>query len=184
MSETAKRFPHRNATGWFLKYAQNLGIDIGCGNDPITLECEKWDISLGNTDAMFMAGVPDNHFDYVHSYHCLEHLNDPVTAIRNWYRILKPGGWLIVGVPHRDLYEKSTLLPSRWNGDHKTFWLPVHDELPFTLGLLDTMMKALGPIQLQSLVVHDAGCTNTDKPMEHAMGEYTIEIILRKPNMG
>jgi SAM-dependent methyltransferase len=180
MSETAKRFPARHQSGWFLKYTQNLGIDIGSGIDPVTLEVEKWDKELGNTDATFMAGVPDNHFDYVYSYHCLEHLNDPVTAIRNWYRILKPGGWLIIGVPHRNLYEKNTLLPSRWNLDHKTFWLPLHDEPPFTLGLLDTVMKALGPIELQSLVVFDDGCLNTDKPMEHAMGEYTIEIIVRK----
>ena len=181
MSETAKRFDRRMAEGFFSRYTQNLGLDIGCGDDPVTNEVEKWDIQFGNTDATFMAGVPDNHFDYVHSYYLLEHLQYPELAIRNWWRIIKPKGWLIIGVPHRDLYEKSTLLPSRWNGDHKHFFLPTLGEPPDTLGLLETLWKSLGQhVQIHSLRVFDHGNTNQDKPMEHALGEYTIEVIIRK----
>ena len=167
--------------GFFTRYTQNLGIDIGCGDGPVTNEVEKWDKVLGHGDATLMGGVPDCHFDYVYSFHCLEHLDDPVTALRNWFRILKPKGWLIVGVPHRDLYEKNKVLPSRWNGDHKHFWMPVWDEPPHTKGLFETSHAAMGiAAELHSLRVLDEGLEFENEPMTHSNGEYTIEGIWRK----
>lgn len=181
MAETGKMFDARYREGWFSKYTQNLGLDIGCGDNPVTNEVEKWDLLLGNTDATYMEGVPDHHFDYVYSSHLLEHLVDPYTALRNWYRILKPSGWLIICVPHRDLYEKRLLLPSIWNADHKHFFLPQWNEEPDTLGLLATVYQALGKaVKLDSLKIRDDGITNLDNPMVHSGGNYTIEGIWRK----
>jgi SAM-dependent methyltransferase len=181
MSETPKSFDRRVREGFFKRYTQNLGIDIGCGDCPVTNEVEKWDSKFGHGDATFMGGVPDNHFDYVHSFHCLEHLDDPINALRNWLRICKPYGWLIVGVPHRDLYEKTLLLPSRWNGAHKTFWLPHYGEPPHTLGLLEVAHKAFGvSVELQSLRVLDDNIIHHNDPLIHSDGEYSIEGIWRK----
>src|SRR3546814_12230808 len=45
-------------------------------------------------------------------------------GLRNWFRILKPGGHLIVTVPDEDLYEQG-IFPSAYNPDHKwtfTIW--------------------------------------------------------------
>jgi SAM-dependent methyltransferase len=183
MGETSKRFDARMKDGFFTKYIQNSGIDIGCGEEPVSFEVQKWDIIYGNSDATFMEGVPDCHFDFAYSYHLLEHLDDPVTALRNWYRIIKHGGWLIVGVPHRDLYEKKTILPSRYNADHKSFYLPAYSEPPHTRSLVHTFQDALGNYRLISLQVYDAGNTNFHAPLEHALGEYTIEIIIQKPHL-
>jgi SAM-dependent methyltransferase len=183
-NETSKAFDRRMKEGWFLKHAQNLGIDIGSGSEgAITDECERWDLVLGNSDATFMEGIPDDYFDYAYSSHCLEHLADPFTALRNWYRIIKPGGQLIVMVPHRDLYEKKTLLPSRFNGDHKHFYLPVFNDPPHTLGLLQVAWEALGSsaFQLYSLRTLDDGHNKELGTLEHSVGEYSIEMILRKP---
>lgn len=180
MSETAKAFDRRMREGFFLKYIQNLVIDIGCGNSPVSNECEKWDITLGNTDATFMHGVADNVFDCVYSSHLLEHLTEPEVALRNWYRITKRGGWIVIMVPHRDLYEHKRFLPSLWNPDHKTFYMPVFHEPPHTRGLLQTAWEALGKtITVESLRVFSDGNTHTD-PMIHSNGEYSIELILRK----
>lgn len=181
MSETSKAFDRRMREGFFTKYIQNLVIDIGCGPDgAISDECEKWDVCLGHGDATFMKGVADEVFDTVYSSHLLEHLYDPITAIRNWYRILKAGGWLIIVVPHRDLYEKKRLLPSTWNPDHKNFILPIWGEDPHTIGLLDTVQSALGHgFSLESLRVLSDGNTRKESNL-HPDGEYSIEIIVKK----
>jgi SAM-dependent methyltransferase len=179
-TETSKAFERRKREGFFTKYIQNLVIDIGCGSSgSVSDECEKWDIELGNSDATFMDGVADNSFNTVYASHILEHLIDPVTAIRNWYRIAKPNGWVIIIVPHRDLYERKRCLPSLWNRDHKNFFLPLHDDPPHTLGLLDTAIKALGKFQFESLRVMSDGHEHRD-PMLHPNGEYSIELIIRK----
>ncbi|MBV5346213.1 MAG: methyltransferase domain-containing protein, partial [Rhodoferax sp.] len=56
--------------------------------------------------------------DFVHSSHCLEHMRDVREALKNWIRIVKPGGFLILTVPDEDLYEQGQW-PSRFNTDHK-----------------------------------------------------------------
>jgi SAM-dependent methyltransferase len=65
-----------------------------------------------------MAAVSADTFDFVYSSHCLEHMRDVPETLRNWTRILRPGGWLYVVVPDYVLYEKMSW-PSRFNSDHK-----------------------------------------------------------------
>ena len=137
-----------------------------------------WDRDDG--DATLMEGVKPQSYDFVYASHILEHLPDPITALRSWWRILKPGGYLIVAVPHRDLYEKKTDLPSRWNKDHKHFFLPKNTEAPSTIGLEPLIAATLGEMDLAYLKVCDEGHTITD-PELHSDGEYSIEAVVRKP---
>lgn len=48
------------------------------------------------------AGYPDAFFDLVVIYHVIEHVQDPQKLIMEIRRILKPGGWLILGTPDFD----------------------------------------------------------------------------------
>jgi len=104
---------------------------------------------------------------------------DPAEALTNWWRVLRPGGLLLLYLPHRDLYEKRMTLPSNWNNDHKFFFLPERDEEPDTLGVLPLLTRTLIDLDLVALKVCDDGHTITD-PKVHSDGEYSIEAIVRK----
>ena len=42
---------------------------------------------------------PDNSFDVILASHVLEHIPDDIKAMRELFRILRPGGWAILQVP-------------------------------------------------------------------------------------
>jgi len=170
MAETLAAFERRIIEGFFAKYCNGIGIDIGCGDDPLTSNIDKWDLSIDqNHDAMTMNGIPNAVYDFVYSSHCLEHLSHPWKALANWWRILKPGGYLILLLPHRDLYEKKKDLPSLYNGDHKWFFLPSRDEAPTTFGLTSLL---------------NISCVDYDLIYLKICESYSFECVIRKPGGG
>ena len=48
------------------------------------------------TDDVYAIDAPDGTFDVVHAHQVLQHLTDPVAALREMRRVLKPGGMLAV----------------------------------------------------------------------------------------
>ena len=126
MKECSKSIARRLFDSDFIrKYFVGHGIDNGGKPDPLSLYAElfplmetirTWDIEEG--DAQILQGLQDNEFDFVHSSHCLEHLNEPSEGLRNWFRVLKPGGHMVFTVPDEDLYEQG-IYPSSFNQDHK-----------------------------------------------------------------
>lgn len=177
--ETGKARKRRLQEGFFQKYCLGKGIDIGCGqHEQVMPEAERWD--KGEGDATFMEGVADASYEYVYSSHCLEHIVDQECALQNWLRILKKGGFLIIAVPHRDLYEKRMTLPSRWNKDHKRFYLPDQASLPDTVSLRQVIDDAIGnQIEWIYLKVCNRGWLPLPDRV-HPVGEYQIEAVVRK----
>ena len=126
MKECSKSIQRRLADSNFLRnYFVGDGLDIGGKPDPLLLYKElfplmnnvkTWDWEDG--DAQFLDGVASESLGFIHSSHCLEHLVDPVEGLRNWFRVLKEGGHLIITVPDEDLYEQG-VFPSTFNKDHK-----------------------------------------------------------------
>ena len=45
-------------------------------------------------------GFAANHFDVIHASHLIEHLNNPAVFVREAYRILSNGGFLLVTTPN------------------------------------------------------------------------------------
>ena len=73
---------------------------------------------VGNAEAL---AFPDHHFDVVHAHQVLQHLGDPVTALREMARLVRPGG--IIAVRDAD-YDAMTWYPqpagmSQWLATHQ-----------------------------------------------------------------
>jgi SAM-dependent methyltransferase len=46
--------------------------------------------------------VPDESQDFIISSHVLEHFPDPIKALKEWYRVIKKGGYIFIIVPHKN----------------------------------------------------------------------------------
>lgn len=174
--ETTKARSRREESGFFEKYCQGQGIDIGWGGDLVSPNCRPWDFEDG--DAELMEGVPDGAYDFVYSSHNLEHMYDVDRSVINWWRILKPGGHMIIFVPHRDLFEKKQKLPSDVI-DHRHFFLPEKDDPPDTIGMRPLIERLLPDGEIVAMTVCDAGNSIEAKTV-NCDGEYSIEAIVRK----
>lgn len=118
MYEASKSMKRRGAE-LNNKLFSGKGIDIGAGPDCIDkhgYSAYNWDLKDG--DAQYLSTVDKNYYDFVHSAHCLEHMIDPEIALKNWIRICKPGGHVVIIIPEEDMYEHG-FWPSRFNSDHK-----------------------------------------------------------------
>lgn len=141
MRESKKSNPYRSPE-FFRKYLSGRVIDIGCGDDPVTASAERFDVAEGDANEV-LKFRPAQSYDAVYSSHCLEHMKDPLSALSQWWDLLKPGGYLVVVVPDENLYEQG-YWPSIFNDDHKaTFricgtgsWSPVSVDLRAAIGSL------------------------------------------------
>lgn len=92
-------------------YVKGVTLDVGCGRKPYEKNffagAEKYvgmdyltdrstpDVIGSATDIP----LADTSFDTVVSTEVLEHVPDPLKALREMYRVLKPGGYLILSTP-------------------------------------------------------------------------------------
>lgn len=60
-------------------------------------DCLRVDIVCPGDDLPFK----DNVWDFVISSHVIEHFYDPVKTIKEWLRVVKPGGYVYMIVPHK-----------------------------------------------------------------------------------
>jgi ubiquinone/menaquinone biosynthesis C-methylase UbiE len=78
---------------------QNLGFEVFCCDLYTEIfKLSNTEIKRGNLDEKLP--YEDNSFDYVVCVEGLEHIENPANAIREFARLLKNGGTLIVSVPN------------------------------------------------------------------------------------
>lgn len=95
------------ALGVKLLFGGGLKLNLGCGSD-IRPSSQNWlnaDCREGGgVDCVFDISkrfpFADNSFDEIYASHVLEHLANPLDAIMECHRILKPGGRLTIRVPY------------------------------------------------------------------------------------
>ena len=192
MKECSKSIPRRLSQPNFInKYFVGHGLDIGGKPDPLALYREvfsrmeavrTWDLEDG--DAQHLAGLEDESFDFVHSSHCLEHLQDPLEALRNWLRVVKPAGYVIFTVPDEDLYEQGQF-PSTFNRDHK-WTFTVHKNVSWSpksvnvVSLVAALSDGAEPIKIELLdATFRRALPRYDQTLS-PIGECSIEVILRR----
>jgi ubiquinone/menaquinone biosynthesis C-methylase UbiE len=96
-------------------------LDMGCGEGFVLKEAlengfkpygldiaDNLDKSLDRTSCTFFKGnlfeanYPDNYFSAIYTDSVLEHIDKPMTILKEFYRILKPNGLVFLIVPNED----------------------------------------------------------------------------------
>lgn len=188
MSETLKAHERRNRiieSSFYDKYIrpfQDYGkiLDIGfSGYDTGGQTFPNIDNVIGidlSTEGYEGLHIPceDEYFDVVYSSHMIEDVPNPVDYIKEHFRAVSKGGYLIYYLPHQWLYERKENPPSNWNKCHNHFYTPAK-----FLGLIE---EALDPrsYRLRRCIDCDHGYDYSLSDDQHAEGEYSIEVVLEK----
>ncbi len=93
------------------KWLHGIGVEIGAHNLPIEsispLYIDRFTEFAGSKCLVDIISGADAlpfrecSLDYIASSHVFEHLSNPILALCDWYRVLKPGGIIYMVVPDR-----------------------------------------------------------------------------------
>lgn len=96
-----------------VRYSKGLVLDAGSGRgawkDVIEREAVRESVDLAPkaeeqvtwiADLTSMPLVPSNRYDAAVCHQVLEHVPDPAAAVAELHRVIKPGGFLVISVPH------------------------------------------------------------------------------------
>ena len=167
MDEAFKTNKLRDAS-FYHQFLTGKIIDIGGGADLVTPSAERFDIEDG--DANFITRYRDpESFDSVHSSHCLEHMHDPESALREWWQLVKPGGYMVLVVPDEDLYEQG-FWPSIFNLDHKnTFRIHENESWSPVSFNIKELIRKLSNVEIISIEIHDNNYDYSFKSFYHTI---------------
>jgi len=131
--------------GWEVE-----GVEISQKGINYGREVLKLTVHPGPLEAI---GFPEKVFDVVTAFYVIEHLPDPMAFLRECYRILKPGGLLLLRYPHTTPI-KNLLRTLRVK--NRLYDLPAHLS-DFSPGMIEKCLEGTGFIRCQ-----------------HRMGGYTL----------
>jgi len=94
--------------GRLLKYCMGQGLDLGCGNVKIKPEAIGIDalspFADMSIDARLMPCYKDGHWDFIFSSHLLEEIENTEATLREWLRIVKNGGHIVLYQADKEYY--------------------------------------------------------------------------------
>ena len=129
----------------------------------------------------------DNTFDIVTSWHVIEHVDDVRATLNEWYRVVRPGGLLVLETP-----DSQCLKARRLGAKYQSFW-PFDHLYTFTRSNMSSLLQQSGFEVLPSrvlgkftalplhLTLYAAGY-RTVRETYRALGWCkSIEVCCRKP---
>jgi SAM-dependent methyltransferase len=140
---------------FFNKYSLSQGskiIDVGCGqgaalevfsakgfhpigitlNDEDVLICEQKGFEIYEMDQSFL-DFPVEEFDFIWCRHCLEHSIFPYFTLCEFFRLLKPRGYLYVEVPAPDTSCHHEKNQNHYSVLGKSMWIELIKRSGFTV---------------------------------------------------
>jgi predicted SAM-dependent methyltransferase len=154
------------------RYCSGYGVDLGFGGDPITPAAIRVDsprpyaetgnapVQLGG-DATILHWFRDGVLDYVYSSHLLEDFPDTESVLREWLRVLKPGGRLIIFCPDEQIYrEHCRRTGQTYNENHK--------HADFSLEKVKEILRGIDKVKIE----HETPLIDV----------YSWELVVQKPN--
>lgn len=177
--ESRKTYAAKVASGFFDRYLSGPNImEVGYkgydgGTVPIVPQAVGVDVGYAGYDGSSFP-FADESFDGVYSSHCFEHIAPWKEILRDWYRILKVGGFLVIVVPHQMLFERKRYLPSYFNPDHKRYYT--------ARSLLAELEEAFeeNSYRIRHLIENDQGFDYQPAPGQGSSGCYEIELVVEK----
>jgi len=133
-------------------------LDIGCGNghlikrlmkmgwnvegmdfDPVAVEyCKSLGLNAKAGD-FFELNYPSDYYDAVTLSHVIEHVPNPAKTLTEIFRILKPGGKVVMATPNSDSWLYTDVFKENWLSLHP----PAHIHI-FNLDNLGDLVKNAG----------------------------------------
>jgi predicted SAM-dependent methyltransferase len=151
-------------------YCEGYGVDLGFGGEPVLNASIRVDmptpytkvgdypVQLGG-DAADLKWFRDGALDYVFSSHVLEDFEDTEKVLREWLRVLRPAGRLVLYCPDEQRYRKHCRETGQsYNANHR--------QPDFSLGFVKDALKRLG----QTRIIHENA----------AVEEYSWELVCEK----
>ncbi len=116
---------------FIVRYTRGKVLDIGCGLRAAWPHFVGVDsghhfgqgaATIMVKDAADLSLFASSSWDAVFSSHTLEHIVDTRAALAEWWRVIRPGGHLVLYLPHKDLYPN--IGQEGANPDHKHDFVP------------------------------------------------------------
>jgi SAM-dependent methyltransferase len=104
-------------------------------------------------EATALTGLADGAYDFVLSSHCLEHAANPLQALREWRRVTRPGGHLVLVLPD----------PARTFDHRRPVTTLEHLRADFVQGTREDDATHVAEILAQHDVARDPGVGSVDE---------------------